>query len=262
MTQAQRRDKRYPYPLSVSLNWKRVTTQVTAKDVSFNGLFLPTPQEIALRQLVQVQADLPWDEFHLVAMAMVVHVAKSESATPEAEGIGLQFFALGKEEAAAWHTFVDRVRQVVAEADEEGWTARLRLPKKGAEKRAFGRFAAVLEVRTDSLGELVTLYTRDVSKGGMFLITDLDLDVGDLLQLEIVHPDTGRKFPVRSIVRRRVDQPDFRGIGVQFVELHGTRREEFWRFVSDHLVALDETDLVPVETTDGETLDEESVDVD
>jgi len=255
MSEAQRRDKRYPYPLPVSLTWKRHTTKATAKDVSFNGLFLPTPQDIALRQLVQVQADLPWDEFHLVAMAMVVHVARSESTKPESEGIGLQFFALGKEEGAAWHTFVDRVRQVVAEADEEGWVASLRLPKKAHEKRAFSRFAAVLEVRTDSLGELVTLYTRDVSKGGMFLLTELELDVGDLLQLEIVHPDTGRKFPVRSIVRRRVDQPEMRGVGVQFVELHGSRREEFWRFVSEHLQVLDEADLEPLETVDEESVE-------
>ncbi len=260
MTPAQRRDKRYPYPLQVDLTWKRKTSRTTAKDVSFNGLFLPTPLAIELRQLVQVQTELPWDEFHLTAMAMVVHVARSESSNPESRGIGLQFFALGKEEAEAWHKFVDQVRAVVSEADEEGWVARLRLPAKAHEKRAFGRFAAVLEVRTDSLGELVTMFTRDVSKGGMFLLTEHDLDVGDLLQLEIVHPETGDKFPVRAMVRRRVEQGELRGVGVQFVELHGSRREEFWRFVSDHLQVLEEGDLVPLEVT--EDVEEVEIDID
>ena len=229
-----------------------------AKDVSFNGLFLPTPLAIELRQLVQIKTDLPWDEFHLTAMAMVVHVARSESSSPDTQGIGLQFFALGKEEAEAWHRFVDKVRAVVSEADEEGWIARLRVPAKAHEKRAFGRFAAVLEVRTKSLGQLVTMFTRDVSKGGMFLLTEHDLDVGDLLQLEIVHPDTNKKFAVRAMVRRRVVQGELRGVGVQFVELHGTRREEFWRFVSEHLQVLDEGDLVPLEVTDD--LDEAEID--
>jgi len=245
-TQANRRDRRYPYPLPVKLTWRRRVEHTTARDVSFNGMFLPTSLQIALRQLVRLDLELPWDELLVSMHAMVVHVAHSASAEDHEHGIGVQFFGLGKSEKEAWLRFVERVRQGVAELDSEGWTVRLRRPQPKPERRQFGRFAALFEVRATHLGELVTMYTRDVSKGGMFLKTEVALGVGDLLHLTIHHPDTDESFSLRGLVRRQVSEPEMLGVGVEFLGMTDAKREEFWRFVSDHLDEIGEDDLLPL----------------
>jgi len=245
-TQANRRDRRYPYPLPVKLTWRRLSEHTTAKDVSFNGVFLPTSMEIELRQLVRLDMDLPWDEVFVSMHAMVVHVARSASAEDHAHGIGVQFFGLGQTEKDAWERFVERVREGVAELDAEGWTVHLRRPQPKPERRQFGRFAALFEVRTTNLGELVTMYTRDVSKGGMFLKTDISLGVGDLLHLTIHHPDTDESFNLRGLVRRQVNEADMQGVGVEFLGMSDIKREEFWRFVSDHLDEIGGDELMPL----------------
>lgn len=243
----KRRDQRYPYPLPVKLTWRRQTEHTTAKDVSFNGMFLPTSRDFALRQLVKLDTTLPWQDLLLSMHGMVVHLARSESAEVYSHGVGVQFFGMGKDDREAWERFVEQVRQGVAALDDEGWLARVRMPEIPPEKRQFGRFVALLEVRADTLGQLVTMYTRDVSKGGMFLRTEATFAIGDLLHLSIVHPDTDEIFKLRGLVRRCVQDHGVQGVGVEFIGMTDGKREEFWRFVSDYLEELGAEELVPLE---------------
>ena len=259
--QANRRDRRYPYPLPVKLTWRRLVEHTTAKDVSFNGLFLPSSMAIELRQLVRLDIQLPWEELLVSMHAMVVHVARSESAEEYAHGIGVQFFGLGQTEKDGWSRFVERVRQGVAELDTEGWTAKLRRPQPSPERRQFGRFAALFEVRATHLGELVQMYTRDVSKGGMFLKTEVDLGVGDLLHLTVHHSDTDESFSLRGMVRRQVNEAEMRGVGIEFLGMSDIKRDEFWRFVSDHLEEIGEDELMPL-SADAEVSMESEVSLD
>ncbi len=236
MTQSTpRREKRYLYALPVRFTWHSEQRDTTTKDVSTDGIFMPTPLPIELRHMVRLDMDLPGEEKLVTSRAMVVHVARDEGTDVYTQGIGVQFFDMGTDERAAWDRFMEIVRQE-AQGSDQGWDVRIRPPRPRPERRQFGRFAAILQVRAENLGELVTMYTRDVSKGGMFLKTDLDLAVGDLLALQIVHPETFEIFSMRGMVRRCVDEGDTFGVGVQFVGMSDGKREEFWRFVSDYLV--------------------------
>ncbi len=235
-----RREKRYPYPLPVTLTTGKVTDETRTRDVSFNGVFVFSELLVKLRQLVRLDVQLPWQEVSLTVHAMVVHLEESDTQP----GVGLQFFGVGKSERETWNTFVNQVRQGVAERDLEAWDADIAPPRRDDERRDWGRFDTVLEVRLRTLDELVTLYTRDVSKGGMFLSTDLPLQPGADLLLEVVHPDTSQVHDLRAVVRRQVDGT---GVGVEFVGLDQGARERFWGFVSDHLEWLGGEDLVLLE---------------
>jgi hypothetical protein len=100
------------------------------------------------------------------------------------------------------------------------------------------------------MGDLHHLVTQDVSRGGMFLRTGLDVAVGSELRLFVAHPQTGLTFAVDSLVRRRVEGPPERaGLGVEFVGLDEKRREEFAAFAGLDDTATEE-DVVYVAKDD------------
>jgi c-di-GMP-binding flagellar brake protein YcgR len=81
------------------------------------------------------------------------------------------------------------------------------------------------------MGDLHHLVTEDVSRGGMFLRTGLDVAIGSDLRLFVAHPQTGLTFAVDSVVRHRVETPPERaGLGVEFVGLDDRRREDLAAF--------------------------------
>lgn len=56
-------------------------------------------------------------------------------------------------------------------------------------RRAGERVAATFRVRFRSLDELVTTYTSDISRGGLFVATDRFIPVGSVVQLKVEVPD-------------------------------------------------------------------------
>ena len=100
------------------------------------------------------------------------------------------------------------------------------------------------------MGDLHHIVTADVSRGGMFLRTGLDVAIGSELRLFVAHPQTGLTFAVDTVVRRRVESPPERaGLGVEFVGLDDRRREEFAAFAGLDEMSTEE-DVVYVATDD------------
>jgi PilZ domain len=109
------------------------------------------------------------------------------------------------------------------------------------ESRRFHRFPIVLEVWPRNLDELMRMYTRDVSVGGMFLPTAREIPVASQLRLEIRHPHGNSVFPLTAVVRRRSEQP--LGIGLEFVDLDDRRRRQFFEFIHAPLPAAEADEL-------------------
>ncbi|MCX5732597.1 MAG: PilZ domain-containing protein [Deltaproteobacteria bacterium] len=224
----QRRDRRYRYQMqAVLLRGGREVSLLTG-DVSFRGLFLRTDDPPPLRQLLQVKLKLPPENGELVAHAMAVFVVPA-GAAGQTPGVGLQLYAVSAEVRQRWDGFV----RWVAKAHPES----LDTPMKpvaaalDAVNRQFPRVRRALTVRAQSMGDLHHIVTADVSRGGMFLRTGLDVAIGSELRLFVAHPQTGLTFAVDTVVRRRVESPpDRAGLGVEFVGLDEKRREEFAAF--------------------------------
>jgi Tfp pilus assembly protein PilZ len=118
---------------------------------------------------------------------------------------------------------------------------RVALGSGAHESRRFHRFPIVLEVWPRNLDDLMRMYSRDVSVGGMFLPTAREIPVGSELRLEIRHPHSNSVFPMTGVVRRHSEQP--LGIGVEFVELDDRRRRQFFEFIHAPLPAAEADDF-------------------
>ncbi|HWM85109.1 MAG TPA: PilZ domain-containing protein [Kofleriaceae bacterium] len=109
------------------------------------------------------------------------------------------------------------------------------------ENRRFHRFPIVLEVWPRNLDELIRMYSRDVSVGGMFLPTTREIPLSSELRLEIRHPHADSVFPMTAIVRRCSAQPP--GIGIEFVGLDDRKRRQFFEFIHAPLPAAEADDI-------------------
>jgi Tfp pilus assembly protein PilZ len=221
----KRRDKRYRYQMPAVLVRGTREARLLTGDVGYRGLFLRTDDPPPLRQLLQVKLKLPPTEDELTLHAMAVFVVPA-GAAGRAPGVGLQLYAMSGEARQQWERFVRWVAKTHPES--------LEAPVKpvatvlDAVNRQFPRVRRALSVRAQSIRDLQPLVTEDVSRGGMFLRTGLDVAIGSELRLLVTHPLTGHTFAVDTVVRRRVDHPPERaGLGVELFGLDETRREEF-----------------------------------
>lgn len=218
MAADKRRDARYPARIIARVLRRNQTIELLTNDVSFRGVFIRTDSPPALRQLVKIELVVP-ESVIVTGHAMVVHVmpapeAKGEGAVP---GIGLQFWGpLGR--GREWEQFIHALR-----AREKAGIAAAKATDKV--RRASERFKLQLEVVFDGK----TTMTRDISENGLAIRTDVVMPIGTRAQLGLRSGDQVMMLDV--IVRRTIDEPGFKGLGVELVELQPTQRESLVRFV-------------------------------
>jgi hypothetical protein len=232
----RRRDARYKARIALTMTRGKVTTQLITEDVSFRGVFVRMDAPPLLRQLVKLEITLPRGATIRPHAMVVYRVPPGGEQVP---GAGLQFYGLEGRERIHWDTFVHEVRQ-------QGKP--LPIAPDGAVdavKRKHERHAVRFEVRLTSLEELHALYTRDISKGGMALETELLLDVGEEVGLDLVHPTSGIEFALDAVVRRVIRDSGVRGLGLEFVRLTEERREALDRFVREGAPKDDVTTIPP-----------------
>ena len=75
--------------------------------------------------------------------------------------------------------------------------------------------------------------TRDISHGGLAVRTDAPMAVGMRASLDLAALDGGA-LSVDVVVRRRIDEPGFRGLGVEFVDVTPDKHRAIVAFVRDH----------------------------
>ena len=182
------------------------TVDLMTNDVSFRGAFLRTDAPPALRQLVRVAFVMPTGET-VSAHAMVVHVVQPDVARSNIPGVGVQFWG-PVQDAKVWEKYVYdlKVRQ------KAGVLAASTTDKV---RRASERFKLQLEVIVDGR----RLSTRDVSENGMAIRSDSAMPVGTRAHMH-VHSNGHPSISLDVIVRRRIEEPSFQGLGVEFVDLN------------------------------------------
>jgi Tfp pilus assembly protein PilZ len=229
----QRREARYPARIPVIIRSGSNRIEAVTGDVSYRGLFVCTDSPPVLRQLITVEAVLPTGDQKFVSHGMSVFVRTPKESELGPPGVGVQFYAQGTTARRQWEEFINYVRA----GGEVG------IPAAEPEmRRNDQRYEAVLAVRPRNLEELEVLYTRDVSRGGMFLSTELELEIGNELRLDVYHPTSKESFPLISVVRHRSADPPL-GVGVQFSEMTEQRREQFLEFVRDGIPALNDDEI-------------------
>jgi len=242
----RRRHTRYrlQLPATVAFGVKRYFLQT--EDVGAAGVFVRMDDPPALRELVRLAIELPDGTAFATGATVVWRIGPGE-ASARTPGAGLQFCALGADAKALWRGFVADVRAAAKQV------ALAPCPPETPEpiRRRYPRYPASFEVRPRDSETLVNFFTRDISAGGMFVATTLDVALGTQVDLDLVHPDSGAVFALSAIVRRLAPAE---GLGLEFMGLDGALRQALWHFIQDGLpeidVGLDGVDLDSPEDPD------------
>jgi hypothetical protein len=164
------------------------------------------------------------------AHAMVVHLVE-KNADGRVPGVGLQFWG-PMHEAKSWEQFVYDLK-----VKEKAGVPSARATDKV--RRSSERFKLALEVELG--GAQAT--TRDVSWTGMALRTDKPFPVGSRVQVKL---RAGTKtVDIDVVVRRRIAEPAFAGLGVEFVDLSATAREALMALLASETVPDDAVFIDP-----------------
>ncbi len=109
--------------------------------------------------------------------------------------------------------------------DDEGQNRPSRAPRR--HRRSSPRIAATFRVRYSSLDELVVAYSEDVSRGGMYLVTEKFLPVGAVARVNVTLPDGDPDLHVIARVAYVIDAARAKelgrkpGMGMQFLDIEG-----------------------------------------
>lgn len=232
----RRRDKRYHVQLPLVVRWGGKRVECLTDDVSYRGMFVRMDDPPRVRELLQIEANLPPEDVPFSSHGMAVWVQRPQEAGDHAPGVGVQFYAMGAERPK-WELFINHVRksaEVVPDSRDD-------LPDPV--NRKYPRHDLRLAVRPRTFNELMIFYTRDVSRGGMFLATNRSFEVDTELQLDVQHPEADETFSIAAVVRR-VSTGERPGIGVEFHELGDPERQAFYEFIHVHIPSLDDADLI------------------
>jgi len=221
---SRRSTERRAYPrqdcqIRAILSWNKDSIPAIIQDVSARGLSLASETAVPVYQLMRLRVEEGFSR-PIEVTAMAVWVTPTDET---AVRIGAELYGNSREQVEAWQeVVVDGAKANLARD----------LGSRRDTRRDFERFRAILEVRVATADELVTLYTDNVSAGGMFIATNMDLDDGDHVVLDLVHPDNDTIMHLEARVVRRERQGRDVGVAVEFVGLDEGRREALWQFVS------------------------------
>jgi hypothetical protein len=223
----KRRDVRYPARIVARVLRRSEHIELLTNDVSFRGAFLRTDAPPALRQLLRVSFTLPNGGPIVAAHGMVVRVVtKGEGdEASRVPGVGLQFWG-PIEQARAWEQFIYELK-----SRERAGVPSARATDKV--RRSSERFRLALDVELE--GKI--LVTRDVSETGMAIRTQNNMPVGTRATLQIRRQRESIVLDV--VVRRTIDDEDFRGVGVEFVDVPATVRQSIVDLVRSRAPAED-----------------------
>jgi Tfp pilus assembly protein PilZ len=212
-TAQERVHARYRVDLTVTLRWRRTVETVHAWNVSEGGLFLVTRDQPPLRELVRLEIPLPGRAEPLEVHGMAVNTATECDPDGRPPGVGVQFYALDREAQRLIGQYIDQVR-LAAPA-----LSALPPPEVSLE----------LEIASDD--DLYEFYMRDVAAGGMFIVSDVALAVGEGLSLIVRHPIVDDCFVIGAVVRAASEGPDGPGLTVEFVGLDAERLDALREFI-------------------------------
>jgi hypothetical protein len=237
----KRREARHRVRLRAAIVKGKEETVFQTEDVSYKGLFLRSDTPPAVRSLIRVKVTLP-SGVDVTIHAMVVHVIPPGDGA-RVPGAGLQFWgAFDPAQKKLWDEYVGELQRSGPTSTRKPVVA---VPPGTPDpvQRKHPRHPAEIPVKLATVDELHTVYTRDISRGGMSLKTELDIAVGTSVSLRVIHPKTNEAFPLEGIVRRRILQPGFRGLGLELVGMDDAKRDAFIAFIRGEIAELGDDDV-------------------
>ena len=229
--------QRAPYPssLRVCIRHAGRDRRRSAVDVSEDGMFVESPDNVTPGEAVQIVIAMP-EERTIRALATVERVVTPEEASfcGGMPGMGLRFLMMDRCLGDWWNAYLEQLAETTRRKQPDPAALEHRGEPAGTrrvEPRNPGRFQ--VEILDEATRQ--TFYTRDVSPGGMFLATPDVREVGERLRLVVGHPVSEREFPLPGEGRwTRTSGPvEQRGMGIRLLIRDTAHGETFLRFINE-----------------------------
>jgi uncharacterized protein (TIGR02266 family) len=246
----QRRHPRVDVHLQVKIRFADVQRflTVTTKNLSEGGLFVACDQPKPVGTSIQVVLYPPGIELGLPVYGTVIHSISAEeaAATGRRAGMGIRFDDLDEDAQASL------ARLVQAVASEPHVAPAVERPPRpvpppppprrkaeGEERRISDRVPArtVVRLRFADAQLFREFYTKDLSRGGIFVCTPHPLPTGTEVELLLTPPQSGEatialEGRVAHVVAQDPSSPGTSpGMGIEFTSLTLEKRAEIARYV-------------------------------
>lgn len=221
-----RKDERFPVAIRARIRHGNARADdLVTDDVSYRGAFLQTLRPPPLRQLVRVEFMLHAMSTEVRAHAVPVHVLSSTSTRHAGPGVGLHLWALEGEARSLWEGFVDYVRERGGAACglADGPTPRPHADRARLDSR-HPRTNLSLEC---SQRELEFVRVTVLPRGSLFVRARRHLPVGADVCVNLIHPQTGKRFPLLGVVQSIDERPERPGVTVRLAPADARLRAEF-----------------------------------
>ena len=190
-------------------------------NVSKDGIFLET-DDPSLKHDQKLELLIYLDEEDDEPLRVIGKVVRFEKPNQigKASGVGIEFLKIESSRARTFDKFLEKL------LDARGLGCR-RVPRANVQVQ--------VEIKTEK--EARQALTANLSKGGTFLKIKVDdYEIGDKLQVVLVHPTTKRKFVLHGKVvhvrKGETQDTDFgEGVGVQFTDLSEIRNQDLTLFL-------------------------------
>ncbi len=227
----QRRYRHIEYSIPVILTTSGGVQKLVTHNISRHGAFVLTDSPIALRQLANLEFQLPGG-VRVNVMGRVARLVMPDDSAPTGPGMGVDFFSLTNNAKKIWNDFCLELENARSEEEDDPMTPDATLKAKPIRRKS-PRYILSFLVRMRDKDRMREFYTRNISRGGMFLNTPLLRNEGEDLEVLLIHPDTHQEYPILSRVIRVESGPpaEHEGMGVEFLGLDENTKSRIQEFI-------------------------------
>jgi len=198
-------------------------------NISKGGLFIKTKNPLPPQSVIEVKLFLPDEKNPVSAVGEVVHTITPEFAREKGwdSGIGVQLIDFEE-------TVQKRLEKYIHQQASEK-------PSVILDRRRHSRSVIRMKVRFPDLTTLLENYAKDLSQGGIFIPTNDPKPIGIVINLTLIHPETGEEVELLGEVVRVVTEGEARenkdqkltpGMGVKFIDVTREQQSALEKFLA------------------------------
>lgn len=203
--------------------------QEYTRNLSKGGIFIKTKKPFPVQTVLEIKLFLPDEKKPVSVVGEVVHIITEETAKKRGwdAGIGVHFVDYDEEAK-------ERIERYVQKKFAEN-------PQIKADRRKHKRTAFKIKVKFPNAKTLLEEFAKDISEGGIFIPTNYLKPVGEIINVTLVHPETGEHLELEGKVIRVVTEEDAKragetkkvpGMGIKFVNLTKEQEEAIEKFLA------------------------------
>ncbi len=198
-------------------------------NISKGGLFVKTSSPLPPQSVIELKLFLPDEDKPVTAVAEVVHVVDPGFAKERGWDPGIGVHLVDFEE-----TTQKRLEKYIEKRVQES-------PGAILNRRRHDRAVIRMKVRFPDLTTLLKNYAKDISQGGIFIPTNDPKPIGVVINLTLIHPESGEEIEVQGKVVRVVAETEARekrdrhlmpGMGIEFINLSEKQQPALARFLA------------------------------